>query len=53
MSRRAFGVLASGLLVLAACGRPEGPMDQAALEDFAARYTAAWCSQDPARVAAF
>lgn len=53
LSRRAFGVLASGLLVLAACGRPEGPMDQAALEDFAARYTAAWCSQDPARVAAF
>jgi nuclear transport factor 2 (NTF2) superfamily protein len=23
------------------------------LRDFAARYTAAWCSQDPARVAAF
>jgi SnoaL-like domain len=25
----------------------------AALRDFAARYTAAWCSQDPASVAAF
>ena len=23
------------------------------MRDFAARYTAAWCSQDPARVAAF
>ncbi len=23
------------------------------MQDFAARYTAAWCSQDPARVAAF
>lgn len=53
MKRRAFAVLATGLLALAACGRQEGPMDQAALEDFAARYTAAWCSQDPARVAAF
>src|SRR5271167_1375385 len=27
--------------------------DPAQLRDFAARYTAAWCSQDPARVAAF
>lgn len=53
MNPRAFGVLASGLLALAACGRQEGPMDEAALEDFAARYTAAWCSQDPVRVAAF
>lgn len=28
------------------------PTDPAKLRDFAARYTAAWCSQDPARVAA-
>lgn len=28
-------------------------MDAATLTDFAGRYTAAWCSQDPARVAAF
>ena len=28
-------------------------MDTDALEDFATRYTAAWCSQDPASVAAF
>ena len=27
--------------------------EPAKLRDFAARYTAAWCSQDPARVAAF
>ena len=26
--------------------------DHTSLEDFAARYAAAWCSQDPARVAA-
>jgi uncharacterized protein (TIGR02246 family) len=28
-------------------------LDSAQLQDFAMRYTAAWCSQDPARVAAF
>ena len=28
-------------------------MEPAQLRDFAKRYTAAWCSQDPARVAAF
>lgn len=28
-------------------------MDTDTLRDFAARYTAAWCSQDPASVAAF
>lgn len=28
-------------------------MDTNALNDFASRYTAAWCSQDPARVASF
>jgi uncharacterized protein (TIGR02246 family) len=28
-------------------------MDTAALRDFATRYTAAWCSKDPARVASF
>lgn len=28
-------------------------MDTAQLQDFAARYTAAWCSQDAASVAAF
>jgi predicted ester cyclase len=28
-------------------------LDPARLRDFASRYTAAWCSQDPASVAAF
>src|SRR5271169_5126542 len=28
-------------------------LDPTQLRDFASRYTAAWCSQDPARVAAF
>jgi uncharacterized protein (TIGR02246 family) len=28
-------------------------MNAAALKDFATRYTAAWCSQDPERVASF
>ena len=28
-------------------------MEPSQLRDFAERYTAAWCSQDPARVAAF
>ena len=28
-------------------------LESAALRDFATRYTAAWCSQDPAKVAAF
>lgn len=29
------------------------PMNSDDLRDFAARYTEAWCSQDPARVASF
>jgi|SRR5215470_13943004 len=29
------------------------PTDAATLRDFAARYTAAWCSHDPGRVASF
>ena len=28
-------------------------MDQSAMREFASRYTAAWCSQEPARVASF
>lgn len=30
-----------------------GRMDLETMQEIAARYTAAWCSQDPARVAAF
>ncbi|HEY2353088.1 MAG TPA: SgcJ/EcaC family oxidoreductase [Candidatus Acidoferrum sp.] len=29
------------------------PLDSASLREFAARYTAAWCSHDPAAVASF
>ena len=29
------------------------PIDPSSLNDFATRYTAAWCSHDPTRVAAF
>ena len=48
------------VLLLAGCGSGDAPPDANPdlamnfdLQDFAARYTAAWCSQDPARVAAF
>jgi hypothetical protein len=41
------------LAVLAACTSEEKPMDTAQLEELGARYTEAWCSQNPARVAAF
>lgn len=42
-------------LALAACTAPESmpPHVPADLERFARDYTAAWCSQDPARVAGF
>ena len=33
--------------------RGEGSMEPGDAEAFARRYTAAWCSQDPARVASF
>jgi uncharacterized protein (TIGR02246 family) len=42
------------MILLASCGRPEvAPADPARLKAFAARYTAAWGSQDPASVASF
>ncbi len=44
-------VLAVG--VLTGCQPQEKTTDAAWLEDFATRYAAAWCSQDPAAVAAF
>ncbi len=36
-----------------ALSRGGRPMDLASIKAFATRYTAAWCSQDPARVASF
>jgi SnoaL-like domain len=39
--------------LLAMCQTTEPPVDQSELHDFARRYTAAWCSQNPPSVAAF
>lgn len=41
------------LLSLSHCKPEDKAMDATALHDFATRYTAAWCSQHPERVAAF
>lgn len=41
------------LALLVACAPATRDMTPADLTDFATRYTAAWCSQDPASVAAF
>jgi len=41
------------LALLAGCGPKDQPLDFAELQDLAARYTAAWGSQDAASVAAF
>lgn len=49
--RRALLLLA--LLALTHCKPRDKDMDAAALQDFATRYTAAWCSQHPESVAAF
>jgi uncharacterized protein (TIGR02246 family) len=43
--------LAGFLLVLSGCASGGGPMEDR--DAFARRYTAAWCSQDAARVASF
>jgi steroid delta-isomerase-like uncharacterized protein len=40
-------------LSLAACTFGRAPKDATKLTEFATRYTAAWCSRDPARVASF
>lgn len=48
--------LAFALLALPGCASGEGPAEipmTTDLHDFATRYTAAWCSQAPARVASF
>lgn len=41
------------LVALSACTSTRPPMDSSKLNEFATRYTAAWCSQDPASVASF
>jgi ketosteroid isomerase-like protein len=51
MLRATMAALAFG--AVAACTPKGKSMDDARLVDFATRYTAAWCSHDAARVAAF
>ncbi len=50
MRAQALNTLA---LVAVLHGCTSAPTKEAKIRDFATRYTAAWCSQDPARVAAF
>jgi hypothetical protein len=45
--------VAALLVMLAACAPSSTLMDRTKLNDFAKRYTAAWCSQNAASVASF
>ncbi len=49
---KAIAILVVSIATLAGCATKETRMDIALLKDFATSYTAAWCSQDPASVAA-
>jgi SnoaL-like polyketide cyclase. len=56
MRRSALAVvpIAAALALFSnACAPQNKSMDLATVKAFATRYTAAWCSQDPARVASF
>lgn len=46
-------LLALALVTVGGCTPRRAPMDSEALKQFARDYTAAWCSQDPAKVASF
>jgi hypothetical protein len=48
-----LGLLAALLVFVTACTPGTTSMDPTALNAFATRYTAAWCSQNAANVAAF
>jgi hypothetical protein len=48
-----ISALAVPLIMLAACASERSYMDSTRLKEFGTRYTAAWCSQDAARVAGF
>jgi steroid delta-isomerase-like uncharacterized protein len=50
---RATCLMVVTLLSLAACGSRTTPMTQTKLTDLAARYAAAWSSQNPASLASF
>ena len=53
MTMRHTTVMALALISLIGCNKGEPSMDMARLQQFATDYTAAWCSQNPASVAAF
>ena len=46
-------LIVSALLATLGCSSTRTPMDLDQLKSFATRYTAAWCSQNPASVASF
>jgi hypothetical protein len=50
--RRIIVAVCPMLALLACAPRKQAALDAAKLKQFATDYTAAWCSQDPARVAA-
>lgn len=50
---RVMLVAAAWSIALGGCSSKGTPMDSAQLKSFGARYTAAWCSQNAASVAAF
>jgi len=47
------GLLSLFLVAMSSCTSGRGLMDSSRLNQFATRYTAAWCSQHAARVASF
>ena len=48
-----IAAIALWFLAASGCASGGGTMDLASMSDFATRYTAAWCSQEAARVASF
>lgn len=51
--RKALIIVALLSAAVGSCGKTESVMDIAKLREFGTRYTAAWCSQNAASVAAF
>jgi SnoaL-like polyketide cyclase len=49
----AAGTLAAALTLQGACSTDDAASGRSDMLRFATRYTAAWCSQDPAKVASF
>jgi SnoaL-like polyketide cyclase len=49
----AAGTLAAALIMQSACNTDDAASERPDMMRFATRYTAAWCSQDPAKVASF